>query len=107
MSTAALWWVTLVVGLVVVVVVALLLAAVIATARRIRGVVAEIWVVGPEIAHHTAHLDVVRRINLVAADLIDDARAAARDARRLREHAGSCPRCPECVGGGGGVGVPV
>ncbi len=105
MSTAALWWTTLAVGLVVVLVVALLLAAVIATARRIRGVVSEIWVVGPKIANHTAHLDLVRRINRVAADLVADARGIGEDARRIREHAESCPRCPDCVGGGG-VGVP-
>lgn len=68
MSATALWWLMLAAGLVVVAVVAVLLAAIIATARRIKATLTEVWTVGQAIANNTAHLDLLRRMNLAASD---------------------------------------
>lgn len=96
---AGMWWITLGVGAVVVAVVALLLALVLASARRIRGVVSEIWVVGPAIARNTAHLDLLRRINLIAGDVLERAGQIGGHAGRIQEHAEGCAGCPRCVTG--------
>lgn len=93
------WWITLGVGAVVVAVVALLLGRVLASARRIRRVVAEIWVVGPAIARNTAHVDLLRRINLIGRDLLDGAENIGEHATRLQRHAEGCAGCPRCVTG--------
>lgn len=109
MTATALWWITLGVAVVVVAVVAVLLAAIVTTARRIESALERVWVVGPEIASTTAHVDVVRRINLVAADVIGEAERIGDAAGRILDHAEDCPQCPRCVerrrGGEGGVGV--
>lgn len=112
MSASAMWWVTLGVGAVVVAVVALLLALIVRTAAGIRRTLEEVWVAGPEIARHTAHLDILRRINLVARDVVAGAQRIAGAAGRIQLHAEGCPGCPRCVtgwgpagaGGGGGSG---
>lgn len=96
---AGMWWLALGIGAVVVGVVALLLALVLSSARRIRGVVSEIWVVGPAIARNTAHLDLLRRINLIAGDLLRGAGEIERHVARVQEHADGCPGCPRCVAG--------
>lgn len=93
------WWLSLGLGAVVIVVVAVLLHLVVASARRIRGTVAEIWVAGPLIANNTAHLDILREINLVAADILGAAGRIESNAARLGEHAAGCPGCPRCVTG--------
>lgn len=98
-ANAGMWWLALGVGAVVVAVVALLLALVLASARRIRGVVSEIWVVGPAIARNTAHLDLLRRINLIAGDLLEGADAIEVHATQVQEHAAGCSGCPRCVTG--------
>lgn len=111
MSGSGMWWLTLGVGAVVVGVVALLLVLISRTAARIRDTLAEVWVAGPEIARHTAHLDILRRINLVARDVVEEARRIAGAAERIQLHAEGCPGCPRCVtgwgaGGAGGASGP-
>lgn len=93
------WWITLGVGAVVVAVVALLLGLVLASARRIRGIVAEIWVVGPRIANNTAHLDLLRPINLTAGDVLGQGGRILEHAGRIQQHAEGCAGCPRCVTG--------
>lgn len=106
MSAAALWWITLGVGVVVIAVVALLLALVARSAARIRRTLDQVWVAGPGIAGHTAHLDVLRRINLVAGDIVAEAERIRGNAVRILEHAEECPGCPRCVTGWGGSTPP-
>lgn len=101
MSTHGLWWLSLGLGAVVAAVVWTLLQLILASARRIRSTVAEIWVAGPMIAQHTAHLDLLRRINLGAAPLPDLATQVVDNATRLVEHAHGCACCPQCVVGWG------
>ena len=83
MSATTLWWITLAAGVVVVGVVAALLAAIIATAGRIRTTLTEIWTVGQAIANNTAHLDLLRRMNLAAADTLASVRLTAEQVRRI------------------------
>lgn len=105
MSGAAMWWLTLGVGAVVVAVVALLLGMVVGTARRIRSTLEEIWVGGPSIANNTAHVDLVRRMNLVADDIVGAAERIDANASRILRHAEGCPGCPYCVTGWGAAGA--
>lgn len=98
---AGMWWLSLGIGAVVVIVVAVLLGLVLASARRIRRLVSEIWVVGPRIARNTAHIDLLRRIELIAGDLLQGASGIDRHAARIQEHAEGCPGCPRCVTGWG------
>ena len=88
MSATVLWWLTLAAGLVVVAVVAALLAAIIATARRIKATLTEIWTVGQAIANNTAHLDLLRRINLAASDIVASVRLTAEQMRGAGEPGG-------------------
>ncbi len=92
-----LWWITLGAGLVVTLVVAVLLQLIVSSARRIRGTVADIWVAGPLIANNTAHVDVLRRINHVAGDILRTAGEIEAHTRSIHEHANGCPGCPRCV----------
>lgn len=98
-ANVGMWWLALGVGAVVVAVVALLLGLVLASARRIRSLASEIWVVGPAIARNTAHLDLLRRINLIAGDLLQGAGEIDAHVSRVQEHADGCPGCPHCVTG--------
>lgn len=105
MSGYAMWWLTLGVGAVVVGVVALLLYLVHAAAGRIREALQGVWVAGPGIAGNTAHLDLLRRINLVGAEIAEAAGRVERSAGRIQEHADGCAGCPYCVTGWGGAGA--
>ncbi len=96
---APMWWITLGVGLVIVLVVALLLQLIVNTARRIRGTLEAIWVAGPMIANNTAHVDLVRRINLVAGHILEVAGRIVGHTERIQEHADGCAGCPHCVVG--------
>lgn len=96
---AEMWWIALGVGLVVVLVVALLLQLIVSTARRIRRTLEAIWVAGPMIANHTAHVDLVRRINLVAGEILEAAGRIEEHTARIHEHADGCAGCPRCVVG--------
>lgn len=98
-ANTGMWWLALGAGAAVVAVVALLLALILASARRIRGVVSEIWVVGPAIARNTAHLDLLRRINLITGDLLEGAGAIDENTARVQRHAEGCAGCPQCVTG--------
>ncbi len=93
------WWLSLGLGFVVILVVAVLLQLVVNSARRIRATVAEIWVAGPLIANNTAHVDVIREINVVAGDILDGAGHIAGHAAHLADHASGCAGCPRCVTG--------
>lgn len=93
------WWLSLGLGLVVILVVAVLLQLVVNSARRIRATVAEIWVAGPMIANNTAHVDVIREINVMAGDILDGAGHIAEHAAHLADHASGCAGCPRCVTG--------
>ena len=96
---AGLWWLTLGIGAVVVLVVGVLLHMITTTAVRIRGALVQVWVVGPMIANNTAHVDVLRRINLVAADILAAAGGIAKHTAHIQEHAEGCAGCPRCVTG--------
>ena len=96
---AGMWWLTLGVGAVVVLVVGVLLHLIATTAVRIRAALVQIWVVGPMIANNTAHVDVLRQINLVAADILAAAGGIAKHTASIREHAEGCAGCPRCVTG--------
>lgn len=96
---AEMWWLTLGIGAAVVAVVALLLGLVLASARRIRRVVSEIWVVGPAIARNTAHVDLLRRINLIGGDILEGAGTIGENVSGLQQHADGCAGCPRCVTG--------
>lgn len=93
------WWLSLGLGFVVILVVAVLLQLIVNSARRIRATVAKIWVAGPMIANNTAHVDVIREINVVAGDILDGAGHIARHAAHLADHASGCAGCPRCVSG--------
>jgi len=95
----AMWGLSLGLGLVVILVVALLLHLIVSSARRIRGTVADIWVAGPLIANNTAHLDVLRQINLVAGEILEGAGLVAEHSAHLAAHASGCAGCPRCVTG--------
>lgn len=99
MSATAMWWGTLGVGVVVTGVVAILLAAIVHRARDIRGTLEEVWVVGPGIARNTSHVDVIRRIDLVAEDVVAAAREIEENVGRIQRHAEGCSGCPRCVTG--------
>lgn len=70
MTGLDLWWVTLGAGLVVALVVAGLVTMIFRVVSRIRKTVDGIWIAGTEIANNTATLDLLRRMNLVAADTL-------------------------------------
>lgn len=101
MTGHAMWWISLAVGLVVTGVVALLLTLIVRSARRIRGTLEQVWVAGPGIAGNTVHLDLVRRINLVAADILEAGGRIVIASSRIQEHAHGCAGCPRCVTGWG------
>lgn len=105
MSATALWWITLGVGLVVVLVVAVLLELIVRSAGRIRDALVQVWVVGPLIAANTAQLDLLRRINRTAGEILGAAAKIAEGTERILEHADGCPGCPQCVIGWGGAGA--
>lgn len=96
---AQMWWLALGVGLVIVLVVAVLLQLIVSTARRIRGTLEAIWVAGPMIANNTAHIDLVRRIDLVAGRIPEVAGRIVGHTSRIQEHANGCAGCPRCVVG--------
>lgn len=96
---AGMWWLTLAVGLVITLVVALLLHLILASARRIRTTVAQIWVAGPMIAKNTAHIDVLRHVNRVAGEILGVAGEIERHTTHILEHANGCAGCPRCVTG--------
>lgn len=77
MSGIDLWWVTLGAGLVVALVVAALVMAIFRVVSRIRKTVDGIWIAGTEIANNAATLDLLRRMNLVAADTLATAERIA------------------------------
>lgn len=93
------WWLSLGLGLVVILVVAVLLHLIVASARRIRDTVADIWVAGPLIANNTAHVDVIRQTNHIAGDILGGAGLIAEHTAHLAGHAGGCSGCPRCVAG--------
>lgn len=101
MTTTQLWTLSLGLGGVVVLVVWLLLHLIHSSARRILDTVDEIWVVGPGIANNTAHIDVLRRLNRVAGELVASAGRLASHAAHIHEHANGCAACPQCVTGWG------
>lgn len=85
MSATDLWWITLGGGLVVVAVVATLLGAIVATARRIKATLAELWVTGKAIANNTVHIDLLRRVNFNVSHITEDVRRMAGETRHSGE----------------------
>lgn len=77
MTDLDLWWVTLGAGLAVALVVAVLVTAIFRVVSRIRRTVDGIWIAGAEIANNTATLDLLRRMNHVAADTLATAERIA------------------------------
>ncbi|CAN5247509.1 hypothetical protein BH20GEM2_BH20GEM2_03760 [soil metagenome] len=105
MTATTWWWVTLGLGVVVTAVVAVLLVLIYRSALRIRDTVAEIWVAGPAIAAQTAHLAILRRVNLTAGEILATAGEIGGNAGRIQEHAEGCSGCPYCVIGWGNAGA--
>jgi hypothetical protein len=70
MTAIGLWWITLGAAVIVVLVVAGLLRAIVSSARRIRMSLAETWTVGKMIANDTAHVDLLRQMNLTADEML-------------------------------------
>lgn len=81
MTGVELGWITLGAGVLVVAIVTVLLVVLIRTVDRIRAVLDEIWTTGQEIANNTANLDLLRRMNLVAADTLATTRKLAKRSR--------------------------
>lgn len=82
MTGTELGWITLRAGVLVVAIVTLLLVILIRTVDRIRTVLDDVWTAGQEIANNTANLDLLRRMNMVAADTRATARKLADRRRR-------------------------
>lgn len=82
MTGMELGWIMLGAGVLVVAIVTLLLVILIRTVERIRAVLDEVWTAGQEIANNTANLDLLRRMNMVAADTRAAARTLADRRRR-------------------------
>lgn len=96
----ALWWVSLLLGAVVIAVVAILLDRIWRTARAIEGVAARIWDGGTRIANNTVHVPDLVRSNGFADSLLTRAPDLLDHLGRIRDHAETCPGCPNCVVGG-------
>lgn len=91
------WMVSLAVYFVVVAVVAVLLTMILVTARRIREGAAAIWTVGQKVANNTIHIALLVETNHVVRRIRDRAVETADAVGAIEQHAGGCPRCPDCV----------
>jgi hypothetical protein len=91
------WGVSLALGVVVLVVVAALLELVLRSARRIEGVVGDIWTAGQGVANNTIHIALLHRTNLTVERILGAAGGVLAAVTAIRDHAQSCPRCPTCA----------
>ena len=96
------WTITLVIYVVVVAVVAVLLTMILTTARQIREGAAGIWTVGQKIANNTIQIALLVQTNHIVHRILDEAVATLGAVAAIGQHAGDCPRCPDCVTGSGG-----
>lgn len=96
------WTLTLVIYVVVVAVVALLLTLILTTARRIREGASAIWNTGQKVANNTIHIALLVQTNHIVHKILDEAVAALGAVAAIGQHAGDCPRCPDCVTGAHG-----
>lgn len=96
------WTVTLVIYVVVVAVVAALLTMILVTARRIRDGASAIWNVGQKVANNTIQIALLVQTNHIVQKILDEAVAALGAVAAIGQHAGECPRCPDCVTGAPG-----
>ncbi len=94
----AVWGISLALGVVVLVVVAGLLELILRSARRIEGVVGDIWTAGQGVANNTIHIALLHRTNLTAGRILDAAGGVLSAITAIRNHAQRCPRCPDCAG---------
>ncbi|MSU91243.1 hypothetical protein GE300_16800 [Rhodobacteraceae bacterium 2CG4] len=101
MSHITLWWIALALALVVTGVVAVLLWQVIATARDIRDGAAVIWARGQQVANNTIHIALLYRTLEAVHAIRDRATGILGHAGAIRDHAETCPGCPECILAGG------
>jgi predicted PurR-regulated permease PerM len=100
-AIVTIWGVSLVIAVVVVVVVGILLALILRTAEQIEQVVGDIWTAGQRVANNTVHIPLLSRTNGIAGQIVERAVAIDAVAAQIEEHAGGCPRCPQCALGGG------
>ncbi len=91
------WGVSLLFGIGVIIVVAYLLRQVERSARHIHQTVAEIWIVGQQIAGATVHIPELAVTNRIVRDIHITVERILQVAEAIREHAESCPGCPQCV----------
>ena len=94
----AVWGISLALGVVVLVVVAGLLELILRSARRIEGVLGDIWTAGQGVANNTIHIALLHRTNLTAGRILDAAGGVLSAITAIRNHAQRCPRCPDCAG---------
>jgi len=94
----AVWGISLALGVVVLVVVAGLLELILRSARRIEGVVGDIWTAGQGVANNTIHIGLLHRTNLTAGRILDAVGGVLSAITAIRNHAQRCPRCPDCAG---------
>ncbi len=94
----AVWGISLALGVVVLVVVAGLLELILRSARRIEGVVGDIWTAGQGVANNTIHIALLHRTNLTAGRILDAVGGVLSAITAIRNHAQRCPRCPDCAG---------
>lgn len=79
----SLWVIALVVAAVVLVVVTVLLQLILGTARRIHGLVENIWTGGKRIAANTVNIAQLGRTNYMAAALLQSAASIGTAAERI------------------------
>jgi len=91
------WWLAVVVLLVVTVVVAVLLHLVINAAKAVDSEAAEVWARGQRVANNTIHIASLYRTSELVDRILDRAGGIAKSATAIRDHAESCPGCPECI----------
>jgi len=91
------WWLAVVVLVVVTGVVAVLLRLVINAAKDVDTEAAEIWVRGQRVANNTIHIASLYRTAELVDRILTRAGGIASGATAIKEHAESCPGCPECI----------
>jgi hypothetical protein len=85
------WWISLGIGVEVILVVAFLLTLELQAVGRVLTGVQVIWAVGQRIANNTIHIDMLRRTNLIAGQILETAGGIAQAASRIEHHAAGCP----------------
>jgi hypothetical protein len=97
MDHITLWWIAIGAALAVTIVVAILLALVIGAARDIRDGAALVWTRGQQVANNTIHIALLYRTLEAVQAIRGRAGGILQEAEALRDHAETCPGCPQCI----------